>query len=401
MSDYVERAPASRFPVIADGARAFTSLDMELTERCNNDCIHCCINLPAADADARARELTTAEIQRILAEAAELGCLQVRFTGGEPLLRQDFEEIYVSARTLGLKVLLFTNGRLITERLTRLFARIPALAPIEITVYGMRQESYEAVSRTPGSFAQFRRGIDLLLKMKVPFIVKGALLPPNRDEVEEFEAWAATIPWMTDRPSYAVSLELRARRDSDAKNIQIQAIRPRPGDVASFVSRDEPSYRREMESFCRQFMGAQGPKLFACGAGRGGTVDAYGRLQLCLSLRAPEFSYDLRRGTLREALTEFFPRVLGSEAADPAYLERCARCSLKGLCEQCPARAWSESGYVDRPVEYLCQVAHEQARRLGLLRVDEYGWTGIASQTRGESGHPADKKAKGEGETST
>jgi molybdenum cofactor biosynthesis enzyme MoaA len=56
-------------------------LDMELTERCNNNCIHCCINLPADDNAARRRELSTAEIEAILAEAASLGCLTVRFTG--------------------------------------------------------------------------------------------------------------------------------------------------------------------------------------------------------------------------------------------------------------------------------------------------------------------------------
>ena len=84
------------------------------------------------------------------------------------------------ARRLGMKVLLFTNACLITPHLADLFARIPPLVPIEITVYGMCQESYEAVTRTPGSFAQFRRGVNLLLERNMPFIVKSALLPPNR-----------------------------------------------------------------------------------------------------------------------------------------------------------------------------------------------------------------------------
>ena len=92
-------------------------LDLELTERCNYNCIHCCINRPANDPDARARELTTAQVKEVLKQAADLGCLQVRFTGGEPLLRSDFEELYVFARQSGLKVLLFTNGRLITSNL--------------------------------------------------------------------------------------------------------------------------------------------------------------------------------------------------------------------------------------------------------------------------------------------
>jgi len=61
----------------------------------------------------------------MLKQAADLGCLQVRLTGGEPLMRPDFEEIYVYARRLGLKVWLFTSGRPITPRLADVFARIP------------------------------------------------------------------------------------------------------------------------------------------------------------------------------------------------------------------------------------------------------------------------------------
>ena len=113
-----------------------SSLDIELTERCNSDCIHCCINLPANDRVAKAREMTTGQVKSILTEAATLGCLRVRFTGGEPLLRPDFEGLYLFARRLGLKVLIFTNARLITPQLADLLMRIPPLVFMEITVYG-------------------------------------------------------------------------------------------------------------------------------------------------------------------------------------------------------------------------------------------------------------------------
>jgi MoaA/NifB/PqqE/SkfB family radical SAM enzyme len=175
-------------------ASRLSSLNIELTERCNNDCIHCCINLPANDRVAKAREMTTGQVKSILIEAAARGCLQVRFTGGEPLLRPDFEELYLCARRLGLKVLIFTNARLITPQLADLLSHIPPLVFMEITVYGMHKESYETVSRVPGSFAQFRRGVDLLLERKIPFVVKSAFLPPNKTEMDEFEAWAGTIP---------------------------------------------------------------------------------------------------------------------------------------------------------------------------------------------------------------
>ena len=47
--------------------------DMELTERCNNNCIHCCINLPPDDLVAKSKELSTEEIKEILRQAASLG----------------------------------------------------------------------------------------------------------------------------------------------------------------------------------------------------------------------------------------------------------------------------------------------------------------------------------------
>jgi MoaA/NifB/PqqE/SkfB family radical SAM enzyme len=79
-----------------------------------------------------------------------LECLSVRFTGGEPLLRGDFEELYGFARKIGLRVLIFTNATLITKHVADLFSRIPPIEKIEITVYGMKKNSYEAASRIPG-----------------------------------------------------------------------------------------------------------------------------------------------------------------------------------------------------------------------------------------------------------
>ncbi len=261
-SSYAGRVNAAHYPLWKNGAPLLGSLDLELTERCNNDCIHCCINLSADDAQARQRELSTAAVQDILTEAAALGALYVRFTGGEPLLREDFEELYLSARRLGLKVLVFTNARLITPALADLFARIPPLIDMEVSVYGMKRQSYEAVSRVPGSYREFRRGVELLQKHRIPFVVKGALLPSNRREMDAFEAWAATLPAMDKPPVYAMFLDLRARRDSAAKNRLIQSLRVAPHEGAAMLRRRGHAYLKEMRDFCGKFMGPRGTGYF-------------------------------------------------------------------------------------------------------------------------------------------
>lgn len=403
-SPYVTKLKPHQAPRIVS---SLGQLDIELTERCNNDCIHCCINLPAHDANARAREMTTVQVKDILTQAADLGCLRVRFTGGEPLLRPDFEELYLFARRLGIKVLVFTNARLITEHLADLFARIPPRIEIEVTVYGMCAESYEAVTRVPGSFAQFWRGVNLLLERDVPFIVKQSLLPPNAHEIDQFEAWAKTIPWMHKRPGYAMNFDLRNRRDDVAKNRAVAALRLTPEETVAMLARDAEKHRATMQEFrAKKFMGAPGDRLFNCGAcsGHSGCVDAYGRLQPCMGIRSPELTTDLigtrhgdtetrRHGEwenerggdpitqlpnhptnkLRDALAKF-PALHELRATNPEYLHRCAKCFLKGLCEQCPAKSWAEHGTFDTPVEYLCEVAHAQARYLGWLGEHEQGW---------------------------
>jgi radical SAM protein with 4Fe4S-binding SPASM domain len=376
-SGFVERRSTYQSGLWQVRSPCLHTLDVELTERCNNACRHCYINLPMTDAQARDRELSTAEWHEIFRQAAELGALGLRITGGEPLLREDFKELYLFARRLGLKVTLYTNARRITLELAELFARVPPLEKIEISVYGLCPESYDAAACSPGAFVEFREGLELLLQRKVPFLVKSAFLPSNRTELDEFDTWAQSLPGMDSPPGLAVFYDLRARRDSMARNHEITRLRVSPEEGLRLQLRiGEERFRRQKEHFCRHHLGPTGARLFDCGAGLGGCVDAYGRYQPCMLLRDPRTSYDMRKdgATLEDALGHFFPEVRKLESTNPTYLERCGHCFLHGLCEQCPAKSWMEHGTLDTPTEYQCRIAHAQAIWLGLLAEGERAW---------------------------
>lgn len=374
-SPYIQKIESSRATLWNTKGPLLTSLDIELTERCNNNCIHCYINQPINDQRSEEKELSTEKLKEILKEAAGLGCLTVRFTGGEPLLRDDFEELYLYVRKLGVKVLLFTNATLITPRLAGVFARVPPLEPIEISVYGMKKSSYEAITIAIGSFDAAWRGINLLIEKKIPIIIKSPVLPPNKDEIMELEAWASTIPSIVEPPSYSMFYDLRCFHDSPPKNNRIKNLRLAPDEAINIISRNRNLYFEEMRTICTRFMGPPSLRLFSCGAGNsGGCINARGFFQLCLLLRPPHTVFDLRRGSLKDALLHFFPKIRKTTATNPDYLKRCAVCFLKGLCEQCPAKSWTESGSLDTPVEYLCRIAHAQARHLGILEENENAW---------------------------
>ncbi len=79
----------------------------ELTHRCPLQCPYCSnpVNLERANG-----EMSTEEWLRAIREAAELGCMQVHFSGGEPTVRRDLEALVIGATEAGLYTNHITSG---------------------------------------------------------------------------------------------------------------------------------------------------------------------------------------------------------------------------------------------------------------------------------------------------
>lgn len=67
--------------------------NIDLTYRCNNNCRHCWLWIPS-DAKEKENELSFGEIKRIVDEAKNMGCQSWSISGGEPMLRPDFIDIF-------------------------------------------------------------------------------------------------------------------------------------------------------------------------------------------------------------------------------------------------------------------------------------------------------------------
>jgi MoaA/NifB/PqqE/SkfB family radical SAM enzyme len=113
--------------------KAPLSFWLEVTSRCNNNCRQCYGNLPAGDCFSSKNELSLKEIERIADEAVSMGCLSVLITGGEPLLRKDFSDIYRYLKEKGFLITIFTNATLITEEHIELFKMYPPWQ-LEVTI---------------------------------------------------------------------------------------------------------------------------------------------------------------------------------------------------------------------------------------------------------------------------
>ncbi len=99
-------------------ARAPIGMLCELTHRCPLQCPYCSNPVELERANA---ELTTAEWQDVMRQAAALGVLQIHLSGGEPTARKDLEDIVKVAADVGLYTNLITAGVTLTrERLAKL-----------------------------------------------------------------------------------------------------------------------------------------------------------------------------------------------------------------------------------------------------------------------------------------
>ena len=338
------------------------SFDLEITARCNNNCRHCYINLPAADRVSKKKELSLEQIGRIADQAVELGALWCLITGGEPLLRKDFSEIYIMLKKKGLLLSVFTNASLISAEHIALFKKYPP-RDIEVTVYGATPGIYERVTRRPGSYAMFRRGLDLFLENSIKVRLKAMALRTN---VSELDAIAAFCRRYT-RDYFRFDPLLHLRFDGNAhRNFGIIHERLAPEEIVAIEQADEER-SASLEKNCEQLIFSSTEHghcqhLFHCGAGNNSfTVSPEGYFRLCSSLWHPDCVYDLKKGTLAEAWNKLVPKVRAMSSSNPEFLEKCRGCPIVNLCLWCPAHAYLESGRLDAWSEYFCQVAHARA----------------------------------------
>jgi len=154
----------------AASLKAPVGLLAELTHRCPLQCPYCSNPLAL---ERVANELSTEAWLDVLAQAAELGVLQLHLSGGEPTVRRDLEEIVAQAAKVGLYSNLITAGVLLTrERLERLAAC--GLDHVQISIQDTDAANADRIAHTKGGHAKklevagWVRAIGLPLTINAP-----------------------------------------------------------------------------------------------------------------------------------------------------------------------------------------------------------------------------------------
>jgi MoaA/NifB/PqqE/SkfB family radical SAM enzyme len=260
-----------------------------ISHRCNVGCVHCYVGDKARHYAGR-YELETPRILSLIDEIADAGCLYLLLTGGEPMLHPDFKEIYTHAKRRGLIMTVFTNGTMVSDDILELFRDLPP-HNVDISIYGATQETYESITRVPGSFDACMSGVQRLVDNGTHISLKTVLMTLNVDEYEAIEA-------MADRYDVRFRMDgaLFPRFDGDPSPLKYR-VDPR------IVVEKEMANRQRAESW-QSYMSdrkemAPTDKLYTCGSGLSTFhIDPCGKLQGCLM--SINHTYDLNKGSFAE-----------------------------------------------------------------------------------------------------
>ena len=134
-------------------------VEFEITLACNLRCIHCyCMAGKKSE-----EELTTEEIKDLMVDLKNLGIWAFDIVGGEPLVRPDIYEILSFAREIGLRVMINTNGTLVTEKVVKKLKEVNPEVLVGVSLDGPDPATNDFV-RGKGSFERAVRGIKLFVE---------------------------------------------------------------------------------------------------------------------------------------------------------------------------------------------------------------------------------------------
>ncbi len=157
-------------------------LAVNLTRRCNLACAHCYLDAETLQGGS-ADELTDAEVCRLLDEiAARSDETMVVLTGGEPLLRQDLEQMLSHGSKLGLAMVVGTNGILLTESRVRSLKAAGAMG-LGISLDSLDPEYHDRFRGCPGSWNKTLAGMEACRRHQLPFQVHFSVTETNADEL--------------------------------------------------------------------------------------------------------------------------------------------------------------------------------------------------------------------------
>ena len=301
------------------------SVQLDLTYRCNERCIHCYL-----DHDDHG-EMSTSEIKDLLDQMADAGVFYLTISGGEILMRRDFFEILEHARARTFCIKLKTNGVLIRKKQAQLIHSL-GVESVQVSIYSHRPEVHDAITKMPGSLKQSIDAIRLLRGHGIHVIIANVLMVHNAQDYAGVKALAAELD-----AQFVVDPTITPMMDGDRSilslNVDEAALRE--------VFQNE-ALVGNVEEFCAPPQGVDEDALnsLPCSAGHTACyVSPYGDVYPCVQFPLPSGNV---RHTKFVDIWRHSPQLNEVRSIRLRDMPTCSQCTHGATCTRCPGLAFLE-----------------------------------------------------------
>ena len=303
----------------------------EITPRCNFQCVHCYVGSDRKLTDA----LSYNDIIKVLDILHENGILFLTFSGGDPLVRSDFKDIYIYAKKKGFMVDILTNGTMITEELAEVFKEYPPIL-VDISIYGTSNETYEKITGNKKGFDLLLKGIMLLKKAGIRFALKGILMQDNYNELKAMEE--ISIAYGAENFRYNSELVVDRQCTDTPKTHEVDALEGVLNEITNGSNTELMKKRGALIADGSEVDDYRNNMIYRCGIGDLSVhINYLGDMGTCVECIE-------RKNILKNEFNEIcadFDKFKFMEAT-PDY--KCYNCKYKTFCSSCPQARKREYG---------------------------------------------------------
>lgn len=297
---------------------------IELTPRCNFNCVHCYLQKHHIEA-----EMSYKKIIEILDILHEKGILFITLTGGEIFTRKDFTDIYLYAKQKGFLIELFTNGTALNEQLIELFKKYPPLL-IDVSIYGGCEKTYQKITGVSGAFDKVITNCRKLVDAKIRLSLKSPIMNETYDEIVAMQAIADEIG-----APICFSFEICSTVDGDSCTLEHQVplkkmLKYEFDDAIRTKNKTEES--RGIIQNNVEFVKQGLRPLFRCKIGLNSFIIDY-QGNMCPCMKFKHKGIKLTKNNFDKIWEEFgaYRKMYISDRC------KCSSCKMIDYCEVCPA----------------------------------------------------------------
>jgi radical SAM protein with 4Fe4S-binding SPASM domain len=162
-------------------------LQIELTSRCNERCVHCYIPRESGNYD-----MDSELLRSILDQCHNMNLDQVTFSGGEPMLHPDYLEALDRANWCNLKIRVFSNLTLLNSNIINQL-KVWNVNEVQTSLYSVEPEIHDAVTRVRGSCELTKQGIERLKESGIPVFISCPVTKINKESFPAVLAFARRL----------------------------------------------------------------------------------------------------------------------------------------------------------------------------------------------------------------